>query len=76
MIWNKCQMRLTNWQCRRKTQVSHVRRVVFGDQLIFGLPFALCYCTVVCLSVCQSSLSVYNVGGLRCISLGAIGNAL
>jgi len=55
MICNKRQLRLTRRHYRRKTQVSHVRHVVFGDQLIFGKPFvkrfALCYRTVVCLSV-------------------------
>jgi len=38
-----------------ENQMTHVRHVVFGDQLIFGRPFvkrfALCYRIIVCLSV-------------------------
>jgi len=66
MICNKCQMRLTRRHCRRKTQLTNVRHVVFGDQLFFGQPFvkrfALYYRTVVCLSVSQSCLSLTLVG--------------
>jgi len=44
------------WHFRRKTQMTHVGHVVFGDQLIFGRlfvkRFALCYRTVVC-TVCN-----------------------